>query len=229
MKYILTLLLAVHAAWAQAAQTGTAAISGTVVDAKTQKAIPAALVVASRMGAPPFTKNTKSGADGAFQIRGLTAGDYLVCVQTSGDRYLNPCQWNGSPVGVRLHDGGDVVRAARKANPALEKIPSPPLSVILTDDTGVIRPVPFVASIGTSSEFSTVVPENTKFQLNVASLFFALGDTSGKQLVQNAFKESLSSPALTSALLELSPLGRPVGLRIPSRVFNFVATGLVAH
>src|SRR6266496_498535 len=88
MKYILVLLLAVHAAMAQTGTTGAASISGTVLDAKTLKPVPAALVIASRAGAPPFTWNTKSGGDGAFQIQGLTAGNYSLCVLAAGDQYL---------------------------------------------------------------------------------------------------------------------------------------------
>jgi hypothetical protein len=89
MKYILLLLLAVSAAMGQ---TSTASIAGTVLDAKTLKPVPAALVIASRAGAPPFTRNTKSGGDGAYQVQGLTPGNYLVCVQASGGQYLDPCQ-----------------------------------------------------------------------------------------------------------------------------------------
>jgi Carboxypeptidase regulatory-like domain len=99
VKYILILLLAVPAA---IGQTGTASISGTVLDVKTQKPVPAAWVIASRAGAPPFTRNTKSGGDGAFRIQGLTAGNYSLCVQAAGDQYLDPCQWNGSPTTVTL-------------------------------------------------------------------------------------------------------------------------------
>ena len=73
MKSISILLLAVPVA---IGQTGTASIQGTVLDVKTQKPVPAALVIASRAGAPPFTRNTKSGADGAFRIQGLAAGNY---------------------------------------------------------------------------------------------------------------------------------------------------------
>jgi hypothetical protein len=105
MKYILVLSLVARAALAQTAQTGAASISGTVVDAKTLKPVPAALVIASRAGALPFTRNTRSGADGAFQTQGLLAGDYLVCVQASGAQYLNPCEWNGAPAGITLASG----------------------------------------------------------------------------------------------------------------------------
>jgi len=83
-------------------QTGTASIRGAVLDGKTQKPVPAAWVVAVRDGISPLTRNTKSGGDGAFQIEGLPAGTYSLCVQVEGDRYLNPCQWGGKPATVTL-------------------------------------------------------------------------------------------------------------------------------
>ena len=102
MKSILMLLLAMPVA---SGQTGTSSIAGTVLDAKTQKPIPAALVMAVASGAPAFSKNTRSGGDGAFQIQGLPAGKYSLCVQAPADAYLDPCQWNGSPSTVVLASG----------------------------------------------------------------------------------------------------------------------------
>jgi len=98
VKYIPILLLISSVA---IGQTGTASIAGTIVDGKTQKPVPAALVVASRATAPPFSRNTKSGGDGVFRIQGLTPGNYSICVQVTGDRYLDPCQWSAA-VGVVL-------------------------------------------------------------------------------------------------------------------------------
>jgi hypothetical protein len=85
MKNVVVFLIAVSAA---IGQTATGSIRGTILDAKTLKPIPAALVIASRAGAPPFTQHTKSGGDGAFQISGLTSGNYSICVQAAGDLYL---------------------------------------------------------------------------------------------------------------------------------------------
>jgi hypothetical protein len=105
MKSVVALFIAVSAA---IGQTGTGSIQGTILDAKTLKPVPAALAIASRAGAPPFTRNTKSAGDGAFQIQGLTAGSYSVCVQAAGDQYLDSCQWNGSPTTVTLAPGQNV-------------------------------------------------------------------------------------------------------------------------
>lgn len=93
VKFTTILLLAVPAAMGQ---TGRASIDGTVLDAVTQRPVAAALVIASRAGAPPFSRNTKSGGDGAFQIRGLADGSYSLCVQARGELYADPCEWNGN-------------------------------------------------------------------------------------------------------------------------------------
>lgn len=79
VKYLISIFLA---APMLIGQTGTATIHGTIIDGKTQNPIPAALVIASRAGAPAFIRNSKSGGDGAFQIQGLTPGNYSLCVQT---------------------------------------------------------------------------------------------------------------------------------------------------
>jgi hypothetical protein len=81
VKQILIFLLALPAAFAQ---TATGSISGKVQDAKTAKPVSAAWVIANRAGAPPLVKNAKSGGYGSFQIQGLTAGTYSLCVQVEG-------------------------------------------------------------------------------------------------------------------------------------------------
>ena len=102
VKCILILSLAAPSA---IGQTATGSIQGTILDAKTLKPVSAAWVIASRAGAPPFTKNTKTGGDGAFQIQGLMAGNYSLCVQVAGDQYLDPCLWNGIPAAVTVSYG----------------------------------------------------------------------------------------------------------------------------
>jgi|GEM_PF-2033356 hypothetical protein len=84
------------------AQTGTASIAGTVLDAKTLKPIPGALVIVNFQGMPPLAKNTKTGGAGEFQIQGLPAGKYALCVQAAGDSYLDPCAWGATPSTVTL-------------------------------------------------------------------------------------------------------------------------------
>ncbi len=87
MRWIPILFLAVPAA---IGQTETASINGTVLEAKTQKPVPVALVIAVSNGLPPFSMNTKSGADGAFQIQGLPAAVILSAYRRQA-RISDPC------------------------------------------------------------------------------------------------------------------------------------------
>ncbi len=216
MKYILVLLLAVHAALAQTGTTGAASISGTVLDAKTLKPVPAALVIASRAGTPPFTRNTKSGGDGAFQIQGLAAGNYLVCVQGPGDQYLDPCQWNGTPAGVTLVPGQAAtgieisltlasvlnvqVKDAQKALSQLTKDGRrPDLSVGVWGPRGLYYPARAVsaptdtgapqAGIPTYS-YQLAVPRDTALNFYIASHDLKLGDANGVALPANASQQA---------------------------------------
>jgi hypothetical protein len=209
MKWVVILLLAVTAA---IGQTGTGSIQGTILDAKTLKPVPAALVIASRAGAPPFTRNTKSGGDGAFQIQGLTGGNYSLCVQAPGDQYLDPCQWNGSPTGLRLVSAQaatgikialtpasvlDVqVRDAQKALSQLTKDGRhPDLSVGVWGPRGMYYPARVVstppgtagvqASIPTYS-YRLAVPRDTALNFYIASHDLKLGDSNGVALPTNA-------------------------------------------
>ena len=115
MKYILFLLVTAAAAFAQ---TGTLTIQGNVLDAKSQKPIPAALIIANRAAVPAFSKHTKSGADGAFQIQGLTPGTYSLCVLAPGDQYLDPCQWNAASATLTLASGQNLTGLSLKLTAA---------------------------------------------------------------------------------------------------------------
>ena len=85
MKCLTILLLAVSAALGQ---TATASIAGTVLDAKTQRPISTAWVMAKRAGLTPLVRNTKSGGAGEFQIQGLPAGEYSLCVADAAGQPL---------------------------------------------------------------------------------------------------------------------------------------------
>ncbi len=213
MKYVVIALLAVAAA---IGQTGAGSIQGTIVDAKTLKPVPAVLVIASRAGAPPFTKNTKSGGDGAFLIQGLTGGNYLLCVQATGDQYLDPCQWNGTPAGVRLASGQTAtgikialtpasvlsvqVKDAQKALSQLTKDGRrPDLNVGVWGPRGMYYPARAVSSpAGTAGPQASIptysyrlpVPRDTALNLYIASHDLKLGDANGAALPTNASQQA---------------------------------------
>lgn len=54
-------------------------------------------------GAGPRRAVVRLQADGAFNLRGLSDGEYLVCVKVASP-YLNPCDW-GPPAGFRVQNG----------------------------------------------------------------------------------------------------------------------------
>ena len=216
MKYIPVFALALHAAVAQTGTTPSASISGTVLDAKTLKPVPAALVIASRADSPPFTRNTKSGGDGAFQIQGLAAGNYLICVQAAGDQYLDPCQWSGTPAGIMLVSGQAATGIKVALTPAsvlniqlrdAQRVMSqltkdgrrPDLSVGVWGPRGLYYPahagsVP-MGSTGPQASVSTygyrlAVPSDTALNFYIASRDLKLGDANGVALPANASQQA---------------------------------------
>ncbi|HWQ55157.1 MAG TPA: carboxypeptidase-like regulatory domain-containing protein [Bryobacteraceae bacterium] len=210
----LSLLLLLTAS-AAIGQTKTVSIQGTVVDAKTQKPVPAALVVASRLGTPPSAKSTKSGGDGAFQIQGLVDGKYSLCVQ-AGDQYLDPCQWNGGPTGVVLTSGQAVAGIKIALTPAsvlnvqvqdAQKVLGqktkdgrrPELTLGVWGSRGLYYPArlagnpPAAGGLQggiTTYSYQLAVPRNTALKLYIASRDLKLGDSTGVALPANASQQT---------------------------------------
>lgn len=202
------------AASAGMAQTGTARIQGTVLDAKTLKPISTAWVIASRAGVPPFVKRTKSGSDGAFQIQALGAGKYSLCVQAAGDRYLDPCQWNGNPTTLTLTAGQAASGVALKLTAASilnvqVQDPQKALSQKTKDGRqpdltlgvwgpkglyypahGSVRPAPPNAAGAIAYSYRLAVPLDTALSLYVGSHDLKLGDANGVVLPANASRQA---------------------------------------
>jgi hypothetical protein len=215
MKCILVFILLLPLP-AAIGQTGTASISGAVLDAKTQKAVPAALVMAIQSGLPPFSKNTKSGGDGAFQIEGLPAGQYSLCVQAPGDAYLDPCQWNGASAAVTLVSGQtaaglslrvtaasvviiQVQDALRALSQKTQDGRRPDLTVGVWGPKGLYYPARIAASpaAGASPQaavnsyvYQIAVPRDTALKLYIASKDLKLGDAAGALLPGNASQQA---------------------------------------
>jgi hypothetical protein len=213
VKGIFMTLLALPTA---AAQTGTASIAGTVLDAGTLKPILAAWVIGIGAGTPPIVKNTKSGGAGEFQIQGLAEGMYSLCVQAPGDEYLDPCQWNGSPTSVTLTSGQAATGVALKLTAASvlsievldpQKVLSqltkdgrrPDLTIGVWGPKGLHYPAHLVGSSTpagnlkggiTSYSYRLAVPRDTALNFHIASHDLKLGDATGAALPSNASKQA---------------------------------------
>jgi hypothetical protein len=198
-------------------QTGSASISGKVLDAKTLKPIPAALVMAVQTGLPPFSKNTKTGGDGAFQIQGLPTGKYSLCVQ-AGDGYVDTCQWS-TPTVVTLAAGQTVTGTSIRLTAAsiltvqvqdAQKVLSqktkdgrrPELTLGVWGPKGLYYPARAVAAPSAtgarpqggvnSYSYQVGVPRDTALKFYIASKDLKLGDAVGATLAGNASQQAFT-------------------------------------
>ena len=212
MKCLALFLFALPAA---TGQTPTASITGTVLDMKTQKPVPAALVIAIQSGPVPFSRNTRAGADGAFQIRNLPPGKFSLCIQTPSHSYLDPCEWNGSPMAVTLVSGQAASGISIKLTPAstlsvrvqdaqktLNQLTKDgrraDLTVGVWGPKGIyyparVSPVPLAENLQagqTTYSYQIAVPRDTALKLYVASRDLKLGDATGAALSGNKSQQS---------------------------------------
>ena len=200
---------------AQAAgQTGTGGIRGTILDASTQKPLPVAWVVANRDGVPPFSRNTKSGGDGAFEMRGLTPGNYSICVQAEGDRYLDSCHWRGQSAAVTVAKdaitSGVAVKVAvasvvnievrdpqKLFGQAIAGGRKPGLNVGVWSANGLFYPARHFATpgsaAGTSQSYRLAVPRDTSLTLHIFSRDLRLGDSTGAVLPIDGKREAFQN------------------------------------
>lgn len=116
MKLAIGILLASVSVWAQ---SSGATVSGTLQD-ESGKPISKALVVLTIQPAPPpavtkpYYAATESAADGTYMIGNVPEGEFRLCAQAPGTRFLNPCEWGG---GVAGGLGGPVSGAVEGPSP----------------------------------------------------------------------------------------------------------------
>lgn len=202
-------------------------VTGTVVDASGQP-ITGALVRAGMRSSPqpipltpgkppafmPVSSAAPSGAKGEFQIDGLYAATYAMCVYKPQSTVLDPCLWSDTPVAVTLAEGstasGVTVTAAQGTI----------VNIRVLDPTGFINAnpgkddlrvgikrgkSPFIPALPTARDssgktMSLAVPIGQPISLTVASTGLALADSAGASLGADGGDETqISVPAAALA------------------------------
>lgn len=189
------------------AQTATGSIQGTVADAR-NKPIAGAFVIAIHSGLPPLSQNAQTGADGSYQLQGLAAGAYSLCVQVPGNGYLDPCQFGGAAGQISLTAGQQSTGNVTKLKPAsilkvrvndaggllfqTTKDGHEPDLLIGVFGSGAQRtfyPAHLAGRDKTGSNYQVAIPLDTPLSLSVASSSLTLGDAAGAALPNNASQQ----------------------------------------
>ncbi|HEY3838511.1 MAG TPA: carboxypeptidase-like regulatory domain-containing protein [Bryobacteraceae bacterium] len=191
-------------------QQSTGSIQGTVLDQGNNKAISGAYVTATRSGLPPSSQTVKSASDGSFQLQGLSAGTYTVCVQVVSQAYLNPCDWSGNGRAPVNPANSVSINAGQKSTGTTLKLQTGSILTVKMQDTaqllnqktksgyapdlmlGVAGPartfhqMRAAAADATGTTYQVVVPFDMPLNVQVKSRALKLGDATGAALAANA-------------------------------------------
>ncbi len=232
----------VFCAFAATAFSQTGGITGNVVDdggAPIQGASVSASLWSSAKPVPfvagrppafmPVSAKALTGSKGEFQVDGLVAGKYYVCVEKPDSAILNPCLWADPPVSVDVEEG----KAASGVSVVAAKGVS--LNIRVQDAKGLLRANPAADDIrvGTSHRqslfipgrvsgtdpagrtMSVIVPRGQPASISVASSAFVLADDKGAalasstiQLTTDAVAKAGAAPVITIQVTDAKS-GRP--------------------
>lgn len=98
MRFQILILTALLGLQLNGQVTEGAPVSGVLADSG-KKAIPAAWVILSVIPAAPptitqpFHSITRTGTDGRFLFENVPVGEFRICMQAPGTKFLNPCDW----------------------------------------------------------------------------------------------------------------------------------------
>ncbi|MGJ5814498.1 carboxypeptidase-like regulatory domain-containing protein [Paludibaculum fermentans] len=188
----------------------TGGITGSVLD-DTGAPVEGARVVASLWsstkavpfvaGRPPafmpVPAKATSGAKGEFQIEGIFAGKYYVCVEKPEAALLNPCLWADQPESVNVDEGVTTRGIAVTVTKGVS------LNVRIQDSKGLLRANPAAddVRVGTfhrvspfipgtingrdpaGRSISVIVPRGKAASISISSAAFDLADEKGTPLV----------------------------------------------
>ncbi|HPT28807.1 MAG TPA: carboxypeptidase-like regulatory domain-containing protein [Bryobacteraceae bacterium] len=205
MKQIIFLLCA----FAASALGQTGRITGAVVDdsgTPIQGARVAASLWSSAKPVPfvagrppafmPVPASALTGSKGEFEVSGLHAGKYYVCVEKPEAAILNPCLWADPPASVDVGEGAAVSGISVVAANGVT------LNIRVQDAKGLLganpasddvrvgtshRRSPFIPGIVSGRDpagkvMSVIVPRGQAATVSVSSASFALSDERGAAL-----------------------------------------------
>jgi hypothetical protein len=206
----------------------TASISGSLKSSATLGALHGNTITAYRTSpqSPVYRVVGQSAADGTFQISGLPAGTYALCVDGTKDTHLDPCSWGGTPVSVTVADGQKVTGVS------LSLIKGVTLKVNINDSGQFLKqrageigpPQVFVAVLppkgapaplspsdtGNGRQFQMVVPGDTPLTVLVYSKEVTLtdGNQKGVPAAGGTTSVTVASSAASPAPLVFQVTGR---------------------
>ena len=182
----------------------TASIQGSAVDSGTGKAVPGAVVIASRTTTPAARGVATSGFDGTYyyQMPSLPVGTYNVCLQVPGDGYLATCHWGstatvvtlaagqkltgtklalkpGSVLKVHLDDPGQLLNQKTKKGYA-------PHLVMGVWSGGMFYPAHVAAKTAVTADYQVTIPFDTSLKFTIQSMSLGLGNAGKTALAANA-------------------------------------------
>ena len=158
---------------------------------------------AGLVGAPPvLTQGTISRVltlpDGSFQLTGNGLGDYVICLQSLKDTYLDPCHWSATPKVVSVKVGGTqpaITITAEKGTQVIVRVKDPknqllavtgkPNGTVLVGyytANNLFYPIPQTSSTGAEFTYQIAVPFSTATRFSLSSSDVNLADDKGAAL-----------------------------------------------
>jgi hypothetical protein len=182
---------------------------------KSSKPVTGAFITANRESLPAASGRAFSAADGTFQISGLPAGSFTVCVQVPGGGFIDTCEWQilplrvdvkagqavaglkfklqkGAILHVRLNDPGNLLSPSATAKTV------PQLLMGVHAARGLFRPATLVSRDTTGTTHAVTIPFDTAVNFTILSPQVSLADAKGAAIGLAATNVPVTVPSGTS-------------------------------